>query len=187
MYAFDSCRNRALTPPLDERFQNSPLSSREPYFRAVAHHRNRLAPEARLNFSDSVHVHDCRPMRSAKFTGIEPGFVLSDALVPSLILQPIVENALIHGVAKSRGPITISISAIVSGTTLTLEVTDDGPGIDNISILESSGIGLRNCRDRLHHLYGSAGSLDALAADLFSIPHSHHRRREERHGLLDSF
>lgn len=94
---------------------------------------------------------------------------LSDAVVPSLILQPVVENALIHGVAKSRNPITLSIAASASESVLHLDVIDDGPGMNGNLLATSSGIGLRNCRDRLQHLYGAAASLEVRNRELGGV------------------
>ncbi len=77
-----------------------------------------------------------------------------DAYVPNLVLQPVVENALKHGIARRAAAGHLTISAQTSNGTLVLEVTDDGPGPEPAGEL-GSGVGLRNVRARLQHLYGS--------------------------------
>jgi len=76
---------------------------------------------------------------------------LRGALVPALILQPIVENAVKYGVAGALPPATISIRAGEAGEQLILDVVDSGKGK---SQGESGGIGLANVRQRLTLLYG---------------------------------
>jgi LytS/YehU family sensor histidine kinase len=74
------------------------------------------------------------------------------ALVPNLILQPLVENALRHGIAKQRGPSTIRITAWREDGSLGLRVDDSGPGVGTDGPLRE-GIGLTNTRSRLAQLY----------------------------------
>lgn len=83
------------------------------------------------------------------------------ALVPHFILQPLVENAIEHGIARRAGDGRIVIEATDIGDTLQLRVGDDGTGFhqcaDNGSSPEE-GVGLGNTRLRLHQLYGDAQS-----------------------------
>jgi two-component system LytT family sensor kinase len=73
--------------------------------------------------------------------------------VPWLLLQPIVENAILHGVAPKSGPGRVEIHGHVQNGSLHLEVTDDGPGVpDNRRVIE--GTGLTNTRERLAKIYG---------------------------------
>ena len=73
--------------------------------------------------------------------------------VPWLLLQPIVENAILHGVAPKSGPGRVDITGRVEGGSLHLEVRDDGPGLpDNRRVVE--GTGLANARERLSKIYG---------------------------------
>lgn len=81
---------------------------------------------------------------------------IKDALVPSLILQPIIENAVKYGVAEAPPPATISVMARSDGERLTLEVIDSGKG--NGSQAGGAGIGLANVRQRLALIYGEDGS-----------------------------
>ena len=78
-----------------------------------------------------------------------------DALVPNMLLQPLVENAIRHGVSPRETPGTISISAYRSDHSLHVEVSDDGPGLQSGWRLgEGGGIGLANTAERLKRLYG---------------------------------
>jgi sensor histidine kinase YesM len=78
-----------------------------------------------------------------------------DALVPNLVLQPLVENAIRHGISLNDSAGLIVISAKRSGTMLHNSVCDDGPGLQSgWRMEESDGIGLANTSERLKHLYG---------------------------------
>jgi sensor histidine kinase YesM len=92
------------------------------------------------------------------------------ALVPNLILQPLVENALKHGiVVRPRGG-RVWIRAARRGDALHVEVEDDGPGLPAaFSIDGASGIGLRNLRDRIDAFYGKRGRLDLRASSLGGV------------------
>jgi two-component system, LytTR family, sensor kinase len=86
---------------------------------------------------------------------------LDTARVPSLILQPFVENALVHGVGGQDGKVSVSVSASQNNGSLRLEVRDSGPGFrEGASRIGSGGIGIRNSRERLDHMYGDAASLE---------------------------
>ena len=81
-----------------------------------------------------------------------------DAPVPPLILQPLVENAVEHGVANATGPVTVRVAARRDGDRLVLTVEDDGPGPDAAST-PGAGIGLASTRERLAMLFGDRASL----------------------------
>jgi sensor histidine kinase YesM len=94
---------------------------------------------------------------------IDPGTL--DARVPNLILQPLVENAIRHGIAPSSSAGTVAIAAHRENGTLRLEVRDDGPGLPEGSpVPHREGVGLSNTRARLHQLYGNASRLDLTNA-----------------------
>jgi LytS/YehU family sensor histidine kinase len=75
------------------------------------------------------------------------------ARVPNLILQPLVENAIKHGVSRQIRAGVISIRARRSGEKLELQIEDNGPGLQN-GASRDGGIGLANTRARLFNLYG---------------------------------
>ncbi|UCC74300.1 MAG: histidine kinase, partial [Gemmatimonadota bacterium] len=84
-----------------------------------------------------------------------------DALVPNLILQPIVENAIRHGVENRASPTTVTLGASVDGEALRLWIRDDGPGFRGTAGARGSpGVGISNTRRRLAQLYGDTASLD---------------------------
>jgi len=78
-----------------------------------------------------------------------------DALVPSLILQPLIENAIKYAVTPREEGGTIRITAQLHEEMLVLQIADDGPGLGNgDGKQKSSGVGLRNTRERLAQFYG---------------------------------
>lgn len=84
---------------------------------------------------------------------------LLPAQVPSLILQPMVENAVKHGIAQRMQGGTISITASRNNGTLTLRVYNDGPSLPAEWEKNEAGIGIANVRTRLQSLYGSTFEL----------------------------
>jgi two-component system, LytTR family, sensor kinase len=98
-------------------------------------------------------------------TNIEPETL--QACVPNLILQPIIENAIRHGISRQTAPGVIAVSARRAGENLRIEIEDNGPGL-NTAIKENkngTGIGLANTRARLAHLYGENHSLKISNAE----------------------
>jgi two-component system LytT family sensor kinase len=84
---------------------------------------------------------------------------LESATVPNLILQPLVENAITHGIAKRASGGNIRIAASRSNGTLLLCVSNDGPSGPADSAPSGSGIGIANVRTRLKSLYGDASDV----------------------------
>ena len=85
---------------------------------------------------------------------IDPGVL--DARVPNLLLQPLVENAIRHGIGNSAEGGMVSIVARRAGTRLELEVTDTGAATMNPMLPVRKGVGIANTQARLERLYGSA-------------------------------
>jgi len=79
-----------------------------------------------------------------------------DSKVPNLILQPLVENSVKHGLAPLEEGGRIEIAAARQNGHLRLEVSDSGIGIEAENIAYNEGIGIENTRARLRHLYGDA-------------------------------
>ena len=89
-----------------------------------------------------------------------------DAEVPRLILQPIVENAIKHGVSPRSGPGLVQIASRIQGDRLWLEVRDNGVGLSGSARTQfRTGVGLANTRDRLECLYGDAHRLEFSEGD----------------------
>ncbi len=102
----------------------------------------------RTRFEDRLSVHYDVPAE------------LREAMVPNLVLQPLVENSIRHGVGKKSGTGWISIAAEKYGETLVLRVTDNGEGLrENAGRHPESGKGLAITRGRLESLYGPHQSL----------------------------
>jgi signal transduction histidine kinase len=99
----------------------------------------------RIRFEDRLTVH----------MDIEPRTL--DAQLPNLILQPIVENAIRHGISQRTCPGRIEIEARRLNGTLQVQVTDNGPGLpsnSNSGTIVKEGVGLANTQARLKQLYG---------------------------------
>jgi len=88
---------------------------------------------------------------------------LMGALLPSLVLQPIVENAIEHGMADRSDVGHVTVRVTKEGPSLHVEVSDDGPGLDGAPPSTGNGIGLANTRERLARLYGPAGRVETLS------------------------
>jgi LytS/YehU family sensor histidine kinase len=107
-------------------------------------------------------------------TDIEPQTLA--ALVPNLILQPLVENAIRHGISRQSAPGRLAIRAARRHGRLWLQVEDNGPGptlVDAdapapgdllLARKRAGGVGLANTRARLEHLYGTGGHLTLARA-----------------------
>lgn len=77
-----------------------------------------------------------------------------DAAVPHMLLQPLVENAIKHGLEVRSDAGRITVTARRDGDMLCLNIRDDGPGLGHVSPRRGAGVGLTNVRTRLAHLYG---------------------------------
>jgi len=93
---------------------------------------------------------------------------MMDALVPSLILQPLLENAMRHGVSAADGCCRLSLTARGRDDRLVIEVRDGGPGLSSDPGARGGGgqgIGLRNTSERLRYLYGSNHTFELAPFD----------------------
>lgn len=100
----------------------------------------------------------------------------ADIEIPTLLLQPLVENAIVHGAARRPGAVSVQVSVrmAASGDALTLIVEDHGAvvpasGQTGVRPTASTGIGLANTRARLEHVYGEAQRLDTDFRDTGTI------------------
>jgi LytS/YehU family sensor histidine kinase len=87
----------------------------------------------------------------------QPGTL--EAAVPHMVLQPLVENAIRHGIGRSASPGHIRISARRIEDRLEMKVHNDGPRLVPSNMEQTRGIGLANTRARLSQLYGDAAEL----------------------------
>jgi two-component system, LytTR family, sensor kinase len=98
---------------------------------------------------------------------LQPAFdvdpALAGAAVPEFLLQPLVENAVRHGLAKRVGATSLRIAARRDGEILILMVSDDGPGPEPGAAEPLAGVGLGTTRERLATLYGTAATLELTA------------------------
>jgi hypothetical protein len=108
-----------------------------------------------------------------------------DRKVPSLILQPLVENAVHHGIGRHKEDDSVEVSAHASNGFLELEVRNFASTLnDNVS-RDGHGVGLRNIRARLEQLYGDAATLELRpiqprgVSAIVKIPSPHEQPRKE--------
>jgi len=99
---------------------------------------------------------------------LRPRFAIDPAIaraaVPRFLLQPLVENALRHGIARRGDAGLVEIAGRREGETLVLTVRDDGPGLEEMAG-SAGGVGLSNTRQRLEALYGARASLVVTNAE----------------------
>jgi signal transduction histidine kinase len=86
-----------------------------------------------------------------------------ECLVPTLILQPLAENAIHHGIEPSPNPGTVKIVSRLQADRLALSVEDDGVGLVDEPAGQGNGIGLSNLRARLKELYGNDHSMEVAS------------------------
>ena len=91
----------------------------------------------------------------------------AEGLVPSMLLQPILENAIVHGVAANPGAGWVKIEARVADGRLRISVADSGGGFKDA---HRNGVGLTNTQERLRTLYGNAHHFETGERVEISIP-----------------
>ena len=99
------------------------------------------------------------PQRLRRVIDLPPH--LAEAMIPGMILQPLVENSVKYAVAASTGAVTVTIAAHEQAGALVLSVADSGSASDAAHPRSGAGIGLANVRDRLHARFGEAAQLEA--------------------------
>jgi hypothetical protein len=83
----------------------------------------------------------------------------AEALVPALVLQPIIENAVVHGLRRHDGPVHVRIEAEVADATLEIRVSNPGSTAPAGHPAPAPGVGLRNVAERLRTLFGEHGGV----------------------------
>jgi LytS/YehU family sensor histidine kinase len=131
----------------------------ELFRRNLKRHRGLVSLQEELDFVDSyLRFEQHRFGERLRIERDHEQIALS-ARVPPLVLQPIVENAVAHGVTSRVGPSTVLIQSYVDGNDVVLAVQDDGPGLDPSGREKRSGqsghgIGMQNVQRRLQGLFG---------------------------------
>jgi two-component sensor histidine kinase len=127
----------------------------------------RKAPE-KVPFAEELRiVESYLAIQQVRFAGrlevrIEATDEAMDGLVPCFLLQPLVENAIQHGIAPKRQGGSIETSVKRVGDTLWMQVKDDGCGVDSPST-KGHGIGLQNIRERLAYFYPDSFEFRTIA------------------------
>ena len=122
----------------------------------ATHSRNFSTLDEELNFAR--HYLDIEQVRFGERLRVQlsRGNAMGNEALPSLLLQPLLENAIRHGLAPVREGGRVSVSAHREGERLRLNIEDDGVGLSTGFANREGGIGLRNVQDRLHTLYGQS-------------------------------
>ncbi|RMF58278.1 MAG: hypothetical protein D6743_17875 [Calditrichaeota bacterium] len=115
----------------------------------------------KVRFGDKLRVHE----------EIDPSTL--ETRVPSMILQPIIENAIKHGISKMAGGGELTLRIYRADDLVNLEITNtgkNGPVTKGVTQLFQKGIGLRNTHERLKRIYGDSFGLRITAEpELFSV------------------
>jgi hypothetical protein len=153
----------ALVTAGANRDANRMLSSVSAFLRAtLAHdgcHEHALAEE--LALTDAYLDIEKARLGERLQLGMKAGPDLLDAAVPYLVLQPLVENAIRHGIARLSTPGLLDIRIERAGAGLLVEVINDGVRPEDADDGKGGGIGLANVAERLRHLYGDDQSIEA--------------------------
>jgi LytS/YehU family sensor histidine kinase len=132
-----------------------------------------LNPTQAVRLQDEVRLqHDYLQVEQVRYgdrlaVSIDIPAALQTALVPPLLLQPLVENVVKHAVTRSEAPIRLSLKAEEAAGRLLIVVENDGPAMTALG----AGLGLRNVRERLALLYGGDATFEfgALPAGGFKV------------------
>ncbi len=95
-------------------------------------------------------------------TNIEVPETALECAIPQLLLQPLVENVIKHAVSRTSAMVTLRLRAEERNGDLLIQIEDNGPAANGT---QGTGLGLRNLRERLEHLYGNRAGLELGTAD----------------------
>jgi LytS/YehU family sensor histidine kinase len=115
------------------------------------------------------YIRDYLHLEQARFEGsLNVSFEINDDVLkselPNLLLQPLVENSIKHGLAALTKDKLIKISACAKNNSLYLCIKDNGIGVANVDyIIQNPGIGLKSVMDRIEHLYGNKAKLSIIS------------------------
>lgn len=139
-------------------------------FREVVHGTERAIVRAEEELETARRYLDIQAARFAPNLRVvvEPSAIAKDELVPALVLLPLVENAVLHGMRAGR-VLTVAVKLELDRTHVRFVVSDDGPG-PSASTHRGAGVGLSDIRERLVALYGVEASLDLHEAHVENGP-----------------
>jgi len=158
-FLFNSLNTVAALIPEDPKQAERALEQLADLFRyALESSRTRAVPLRR----EVAMISDYLALQSARFgerlrTHVELDDAIADVQVPPLLLQPLVENAILHGTARRRGG-EVRVSARKDGDCVVIEVTDDGPG-PGASSHSGSGSAISTLSERLRLHYSGRGEI----------------------------
>jgi two-component system, LytTR family, sensor kinase len=96
---------------------------------------------------------------------IDPGTL--DLMIPSMVLQPLIENSIKHGLEPRISGGTITVRSRIRDGRLLVQIEDDGVGmhteLESVSSSQGTGIGLKNVRERLHVLFGDDAGIEVVS------------------------
>jgi len=116
-----------------------------------------LARELEL-LEQYVEIQEMRfPQRLSHDKRVAPG--TAEALVPALVMQPIIENAVVHGLRHADSRVHILIEARITDATLEIRVSNPGSVMPAGQPVPAPGVGLGNVAERLHTLFGDSGGV----------------------------
>jgi sensor histidine kinase YesM len=125
---------------------------------------DRIPVQQELDFLESYLSIEKTRFQERLHTSVDASGEARAAMIPTLLLQPFVENALRHGIAPRASGGSIHISAQRSGKLLELRVEDDGAGLSGDYLARRNrGCGIRNTEDRLRVLYSDDARLNVAA------------------------
>ena len=96
---------------------------------------------------------------------LETEIAVEDFLIPPLILQPIVENAIRHGILPKDSGGTITLKTFVSGENICIVITDDGVGFQKEALEKDTSVALKNVRFRLQHMIGGTMQIESRVGE----------------------
>jgi two-component system, LytTR family, sensor kinase len=156
-FLFNTLNSIGVLMQRDVRGATEMLGRLSEFLRATLSHAGQ--PEVALH-TELEHVRAYLDIERIRFDGrltatVSAAAGTMDGAVPHLILQPLVENALRHGLSKRSAPGMVAVEAHLDGDRLRLVVRDDGVGLRGWSESRRAGVGLTNVVRRLAHAYGA--------------------------------
>lgn len=158
-FLFNTLNSIAALVRVDPRAAETMVEQLSELLRAslTVHPEQEVSLEEELDLTEQYLAIQRTRFRDRLRTSVDAGPEARRGRVPRLILQPLVENAIRHGIAPLESGGIVSVAAAIERDRLVLTIEDDGVGIGNAPKEQAgSGLGLRSVQARLAHLYGAA-------------------------------